>query len=52
LASEHASFVTGEVMTVDGGQSLTSNQYDDYLKDFRSSRGEGLAQQFFGAGNK
>lgn len=32
LASEDASMVTGEIMVVDGGQSLTSNTYDDYLK--------------------
>jgi len=32
LASEDASFVTGEILTVDGGQSLTSNNFSDYLK--------------------
>jgi NAD(P)-dependent dehydrogenase (short-subunit alcohol dehydrogenase family) len=32
LASEDASFVTGEILTVDGGQSLTTNNYGDYMK--------------------
>lgn len=32
LASDDASFVTGEIMTIDGGQSLTSNNFSDYLK--------------------
>lgn len=38
LASEDASFVTGEIMTVDGGQSLASNNYADYLKSLQASR--------------
>lgn len=33
LASDDASFVTGEIITVDGGQSLTTNTYADYLKE-------------------
>jgi len=33
LASDDASFVTGEILTVDGGQSLTSNNYSDFLKE-------------------
>ena len=32
LASSDASFVTGEIMIVDGGQQLTTNKYDDFLK--------------------
>jgi len=50
LASEDASFVTGEIMTLDGGQSLTSNNYPDYLKTLEASRqGEGLGAQLFGS---
>lgn len=30
LASEDASFTNGEILTVDGGQSLTTCRYDDY----------------------
>ena len=48
LASDHASYVTGEIMVVDGGQSLTSNTYDDYIKEFKAARGEGFATQLFG----
>ncbi len=33
LASSDASFTTGEILTVDGGQSLTTNRYGDYLKE-------------------
>jgi NAD(P)-dependent dehydrogenase (short-subunit alcohol dehydrogenase family) len=36
IASEDASFVTGEILVVDGGQSVTTNRYDDYLKDLQS----------------
>ena len=32
LASDDSSMITGEIMVVDGGQSLTSNTHDDYLK--------------------
>lgn len=32
LASEDASFVTGEILNIDGGQSLTTNNFSDYLK--------------------
>ena len=51
LASEDASFVTGEILTVDGGQSLTTNNYSDYLKELEQARGGeggGLAGQLFG----
>lgn len=27
LASDDASFITGEILTIDGGQSLTTNKY-------------------------
>lgn len=30
LASEDSSFTTGEILTIDGGQSLTTDRYDDY----------------------
>lgn len=36
LASDDASFVTGEIMTVDGGQSLTTDNYDDYCAKLKS----------------
>ena len=36
LASDDASFVTGEIMTVDGGQSLTTDNYDDYCAMLKS----------------
>ena len=36
LASEDASFCTGEIMTVDGGQSLTTDTYDDYCAMLKS----------------
>lgn len=39
LASQDASFITGEILVVDGGQSVTTNRYDDYLKDLQSQRG-------------
>lgn len=32
LASEDAEFITGEILTIDGGQSLTSDRYDDFSK--------------------
>jgi 3-oxoacyl-[acyl-carrier protein] reductase len=32
LASPDASFTTGEIMVIDGGQSLTTDKYDDYIK--------------------
>jgi NAD(P)-dependent dehydrogenase (short-subunit alcohol dehydrogenase family) len=32
LGSEEASFITGEILVMDGGQSLTSNNYPDYIK--------------------
>ena len=39
VGSDEASFITGEILTVDGAQSLTSNnfgdfqaQLDDYMK--------------------
>ena len=36
LASDDASFCTGEIMTVDGGQSLTTDTYDDYCAVLKS----------------
>ena len=36
LASDDASFVTGEILTIDGGQSLTNNNYVDYLKELEA----------------
>lgn len=30
LASDDASFCTGEIMVVDGGQSLTTDNYEEY----------------------
>ena len=38
MASEEASFITGEILTVDGGQSLTSNNYGDYLKELEAQK--------------
>jgi len=32
LGSEEASFITGEILVMDGGQSLTSNNYPNYIK--------------------
>jgi len=32
LSSDDASIITGEILTVDGGQSLTTNNYDEYVK--------------------
>lgn len=49
LASDDASFITGEILSIDGGQSLTTNNYSDYLKELEASRGGGgLASQIFG----
>lgn len=36
LASEDASFITGEILTMDGGQSLTTDSYDDYTAMLKS----------------
>jgi len=36
LASDDASFCTGEIMTIDGGQSLTTDTYDDYCAMLKS----------------
>jgi len=33
LASSEAGYVTGEILTIDGGQSLTTNLYDQNLQD-------------------
>lgn len=50
LASSDASFVTGEILTVDGGQSLTTNTYSDYLKEMeQQNKGEGIAGTIFGS---
>jgi hypothetical protein len=50
LASNDASFVTGEILTIDGGQSLTTDNYGDYLRLLQAQRnaGEGLAGQLLG----
>lgn len=32
LSSDEASFITGEIMNIDGGQSLTSNNFGDYME--------------------
>ena len=52
LASNDAAFVTGEILTIDGGQSLTTNVYGDYLKFLESQKGNegGFAGQLFGTG--
>lgn len=39
LGSDDASFVTGEILTVDGGQSLSTNNYNDFLKEVDSKGG-------------
>ena len=41
LASSHSSFTTGEILVVDGGQSLTTNAYPDYMKFLTEMKGEG-----------
>lgn len=50
LGSDDASFITGEILTMDGGQSLTTNSYPDYLKvlDQQRNGGESLAGRFLG----
>ena len=40
LASDDASFITGEIMTIDGGQSLTTDSYDDYVAKIKSVYGD------------
>ena len=37
LASDDASFITGEILTMDGGQSLTTDAYDDYAAELKSA---------------
>eukprot|EP00831_Metopus_contortus_P016940 TRINITY_DN17130_c0_g1_i3.p3 TRINITY_DN17130_c0_g1~~TRINITY_DN17130_c0_g1_i3.p3 ORF type:complete len:109 (+),score=19.39 TRINITY_DN17130_c0_g1_i3:150-476(+) len=37
LASEEASYVSGEIMVMDGGQSLTTDLYEPHMKDMISS---------------
>ena len=53
ISSSDASFVTGEILTIDGGQSITTNRYGDYLKELEQSRGagDGFAAQLFGGGS-
>ena len=41
LSSNDASFITGEILTIDGGQSLTTNDYPDYLRSLYNSRSQG-----------
>lgn len=36
LASSDASYVTGEILTIDGGQELTSNLYNFHVEDMVS----------------
>ena len=38
LASSDASFVTGEIMVTDGGQSLTTNTYQDFVKQLEAAK--------------
>jgi len=54
LASDDASFVTGEILTIDGGQSLTNNNYVDYLKELEAQKQNdgGFANQLFGVSNR
>eukprot|EP00352_Strombidinopsis_acuminata_P001590 CAMPEP_0176382182 /NCGR_PEP_ID=MMETSP0126-20121128/32476_1 /TAXON_ID=141414 ORGANISM="Strombidinopsis acuminatum, Strain SPMC142" /NCGR_SAMPLE_ID=MMETSP0126 /ASSEMBLY_ACC=CAM_ASM_000229 /LENGTH=45 /DNA_ID= /DNA_START= /DNA_END= /DNA_ORIENTATION= len=33
LASDAASFTNGEIITMDGGLSLTTDKYDDFIDD-------------------
>ena len=40
LASDDASFITGEILTVDGGQSLTTDAYDEYAAELKSAYAE------------
>lgn len=35
LGSEDSSMVNGEILVVDGGQSLTTNRHDDYSKQLQ-----------------
>ena len=37
LASDDASFITGEILTVDGGQGLTTDAFDDYAAGLKSA---------------
>lgn len=48
LASSDASFITGEILTVDGGTSLTSIDYPDYLRLLKQERGEGITGALVG----
>lgn len=41
LASNDASFITGEIFTVDAGQSLTTNKYEDFLKEIEAQKSSG-----------
>jgi len=48
LASGEASFVTGEILTVDGGQSLTTNKYQMQVeKELYAQQNKGVLG-FFG----
>lgn len=35
LGSNDASFTTGEILVVDGGQSLTTDRFDDFTQELR-----------------
>lgn len=39
LASAESSFTTGEILVIDGGQSLTTDKYDDYVRMLQRNAG-------------
>ena len=39
LASPDSSFTTGEILVMDGGQSLTTSKYDDYVQMLQRNAG-------------
>lgn len=55
LSSDDAIFITGEILTIDGGQSLASNNYNDYLKllqEQKAAEGGGMMGALFGGGTQ